>query len=474
MPKKSILTASGRKQLAELLTDYVEGVAALQKDMKARLKARESGGASGNLFAGLDLAWQSAFGRKAGESNLPVTKATQKHLVDATQLLLDRSKLGKRVSFQHVFDVLKQELGDEYLDGATKKPSVHKVIDRALKRLTEKVESVATHLFPVTYTREPKEFLFSLGPLDFMDFGTFEKTGLVREALEECESGDAFDQQFLKSYNETKARAKHVIAISVSGFETEKGRDVAKEAGEFFLNVLRLSFRWDPDKNPKILLRNYTDHNTPIMVIHENERLSKSYGGSPSIYSFLKEGVEHNVLDSLESFVPILSSIIDGMARAVSSNSPVLQRIEYASFLIASAFDQRSVRIALVNFVAALETLACLDDEGSKRCTLVERCRNVVLGATVDEQDSIAEAIENAYKARNAVVHGDAASEDDYWATLRSLEKWMLTLVFAFIDLLHHTQFNKTPKTSKQLRAAIKQHFSPVPPSVSPNGVMCP
>ena len=124
----------------------------------------------------------------------------------------------------------------------------------------------------------------------------------------------------------------------------------------------------------------------------------------------------------------------------------------------------------MVNFVSALETLACLDDEGSKRRTLVERCRNVVLGSSLDEQDAIAEAVDNAYKARNAVVHGDAKSEDDYWATLRSLEKCMLTLVFAFIDLLHHTQFKETPKTSQQLRAAIKQHFSSSSPAQPPGG----
>ena len=461
MPKKkSILTPASRKKLAELLTQYVEGVAALQSDMKQRLDARKSGEASGNIFEGLDLAWQHAFGRKEGRSQLPVTKATQKHLIEATQLLLDRSKLGKRVSFEHVFDVLKQELGDEYLDEAVKKPSAHKVIDRAVKRLTEKVESVATHIFPVIYTMDPEPFLYELGPLDFMDFGTFEDTALIQDALAEGEGNDVFEQQFLEAYRETKTRAKHVIAVSVSGFETDKGREVAREAAEFFLNILRLSFKWDPDKNPKILDRNYTDHNTPKMVIHENKRLSKSYGGSPSEYSFLAEGVEQKVLEGLKTYVPIFSSVIDGMARAVSSNSPVLQRIEYASFLIASAFDQRSVRIALVNFVSALETLACLSDEGSKRETLVERCRHVVLGSTLEEQETIAQAVENAYRARNAVVHGDAKSEDDYWSTLRALETWMLTLTFAFIDLLHHKQFKDTPKTSRQLRTVIEAHFS--------------
>jgi len=453
---KSILSPAARKKLAGFLESYVEGVAELQKDMKARIESDDKG----NIFDGLDLAWQGAFGGKKDRNNLPVSKDTQKHLINATQLLLDKSKLGKRVSFQHVFDVLKQELGDEFLDEELKKPSVHKTIDRSLTRLTEKVESLASHVFPVVYTMEPKQFSFSIGPLDFLDFATFENTEVVQRALKDEVTENIWDKQFLEAYELTKSRAKHIAVVSVSGFETDKGREVARSAVEFFLNLLRLSFQWDPDKNPKVLDRNYTDHNAPQMVIHDGTRLSKSYGGSPSEYSFLKDGVEREVLRGFKSHVPMLCSIIDGMSRAASYDSPILQRIEYASFLITSAFEQRSVRIALVNFVSSLEALACLNDETSKRAELVERCRKVILDLDDEEQDSVAEAVENAYRARNAVVHGDAISEDDYWVTLRALEKWMLALHLSFLGLLCHMQDKRAPKSSKRLRQAMHEHFN--------------
>jgi len=255
-----------------------------------------------------------------------------------------------------------------------------------------------------------------------------------------------------------KERAKHVVTVHLQGYELEKGKVAARSAVEFFLNVLRLSFKWDGELKIKVLDHNIQETMTPSFILLEDGKFSRSLYGASSEYIFLKDGVSIEAIEALADYHHVLSSIIDGIVRNSSSRSVVLQKIEYASFLIKTAFQQDSVRIALVNFVSALESLACLSSQ-SKKADLSKRCRLVGLGTSETDREKISRAVYIAYNHRNNVVHGNAFDEDKYWRVFRDLEEWMLYLFLAYIDLLTHIEFSKQPKSGKKLRKALQEHF---------------
>lgn len=60
MPKTAALTDKAKKEIAQLLENYVMGVASTQSTIKSRRKAGEAG----KFLEGLDLSLTSAFGRE--------------------------------------------------------------------------------------------------------------------------------------------------------------------------------------------------------------------------------------------------------------------------------------------------------------------------------------------------------------------------------------------------------------------------
>lgn len=197
----------------------------------------------------------------------------------------------------------------------------------------------------------------------------------------------------------------------------------------------------------------------PTLVLdHEGEPISQTLSSGRSEFLFVKDDLSEKAIRSLSGY-PFLKEVIDGMARSASSKSVSLRRIEYASFLLKTAHEQNSTRIALTNFVAALETLACLDNENSKKDTLSGRCGNLILDATDEEREDIRRAVSRAYDARNDVVHGDAFVERDYFAIFRDVEPWLFPLVVSGIDLLCHLEATHAPKSARQLRKVVRNHF---------------
>ena len=368
-----------------------------------------------------------------------------------------------------MFESLKEELGKEILYSDHKKKSMHRVLENTLSRLLEKVEKNALFVFPIIYTRKAEKMRFDFGSLAFMDMDSFLADDVVAKLITNKEEvDDRFEDSYHKAWEAVKERAKHVVTVHLQGYELEKGKLAARSAVEFFLNVLRLSFKWDGELKIKVLDHNIQETMTPSFILLEGGKSNKSLYGASSEYIFLKDGVSFETIEALADYHHILSTIIDGMVRNSSSRSVVLQKIEYASFLIKTAFQQDSVRIALVNFVSALESLACLSSQ-SKKVDLSKRCQLVALDTSDKDREEISRVVFNAYNHRNNVVHGDAFDEDKYWRVFRDLEDWMLYLFLAYIDLLTHVEFSKRPKSGKKLRKALQEHFEEIDTTTSPN-----
>ena len=303
---------------------------------------------------------------------------------------------------------------------------------------------------------------FDFGPLAFMDMDSFLSDDVAAKIMTNKEETDhRFEDSYGNAWEAVKKRAKHIVTVRLEGYELEKGKVAARNAVEFFLNVLRLSFKWDGEFKIKVLDHNIQETMTPSLVLLEDGKFSKSLYGANSEYLFLKDGVSIEAIEALADFHHVLSTIIDGIVRNSSSRSLVLQKIEYASFLIRTAFQQDSVRIALVNFVAALESLACLTGK-SKKADLSKRCQLLGLDTSDKNRKKISKAVFNAYNYRNNVVHGDAFDEYKYWQVFRELEEWMLYLFLAYIDLLTHIELSIQPRSGKKLRKALHEHFEKI------------
>jgi len=455
MPKTAALTDNAKKEIAQLLEDYVLGVAATQ----AAINSRHDLGEVGKLLEGLDLSISSAFGRESNYNHRPVTKETINILQDAARRLLVATRLSNRVSFELSFSTLRDEIRVEVLESEGKKPSFFNVIDRTLDILKSELQHRRLYFFPVTYTFETQPFDVEFGCLRIGDLKSFRDTHIRKDSTELDDSERGFDSTFQEAWDRVEQRAKHLIVITIDGYELNMGEIAARTAAEFFLNLLRLSFGWSSHKNVRILEDNAEPSKMPTLVLdHEAKPVSRTLSSGRSEFLPVKDGVSEEAIRSLSGY-HFLKGVINGIARNASSKSVSLRRIEYASFLIKTAHEQNSTRIALTNFVAALETLACLDNENSKKDSLSNRCGAIILDATDEERERIRRVVKRAYDARNDVVHGDAFAERDYYKIFRDLEPWLFSLLISAIDLLCHLEATQAPKSASQLRKVMREHF---------------
>jgi len=345
------------------------------------------------------------------------------------------------------------------LESDGKTPSFFNVIDRALEVINAELQHRRLYLFPVTYTLETEPFDAEFGCLRIGDLKSFRDAHIRKNLSELDEKEHDFDSTYQEAWDRVERRAKHLIVVTIDGYELSMGEIAARTAAEFFLNLLRLSFGWSSHKNVRILEDNSEPSNMPTLVLdNEAKPVSRTLSSGRSEFLFVKDGVSEKAIRSLSGYI-FLKEVIDGIARSASTKAVTLRRIEYASFLLKTAHEQNSTRIALTNFVAALETLACLDNENSKKKTLSDRCGAIILDATDEDRESIRRAVRRAYDARNDVVHGDAFAERDYYKIFRDLEPWLYLLVVSAIDLLCHLESTHAPKSASQLRKAMRDHF---------------
>jgi len=455
MPKTAALSDKAKKEIAQLLESYVTSVAATQSVINSRYKA----GAIGELFEGLDLSISSAFGQEKDFNQRPVTKESVSILQDAARRLLAVTYLSRRISAELAFTTLRDEIRVEVLESKGKTPSFFNVIDRALKLMKAALQHRRLYLFPVTYSLEAQPFNVEFGCLRIGDLKSFRDAHIRQDTTELDDRERDFDSTYQEAWNRVEHRAKHLIVVTIDGYELSMGEIAARTAAEFFLNLLRLSFGWSSHKNVRILEENADFGNMPTLVLdNEAKLISRTLSSGRSEFLFIKDGDSEEAIRSLSSY-HFLKEVIDGIARSASAKSVSLRRIEYASFLIKTAHEQNSTRIALTNFVAALETLACLDNENSKKDTLSDRCGNLILDVTDEDREDIRQAVSRAYDARNDVVHGDAFEERDYYKIFRDIEPWLCSLVISAIDLLCHLESTHAPKSASQLRKAMREHF---------------
>lgn len=456
MSKRTSINQKIKAEIVCLLKEYVEGVLNFQSNINRSHKEAQL---ASLLDSGVVLR-MNAFGNGKRINNGLVLKSDAQKLGDATRKLLAGAKLSRRISQNHGLKILQSEIDQELLEGKRKALSYFNVIDRVLVKLLSELEQGFLFLFPVIYTHDTLEFNAEFGPLRIGDLASFRNYHIRLNKIGLDKGRSDFDDSYQAAWDRVEKRAKHLVVVKVYGYQQEMGEVVARRAAEFFLNLLRLSFGWDREKQIKIMNLNMEVTYLPKTVLDfDGKVISKSLSSGQSEYHPIEKGVGIEAIKTLEVYKNFLPNIIGGIVRGASTKSVTLQRIEYASFLIQSAYEQKSVRIALVNFVAALETLACLDGEARKRRQLVDLFSALLSNITDEEREEMRNAIAIAYDARSEVVHGDAHEEQNYAAIFRNLEKWMFSLVLIAMDFLCYLEAKQNPVGNRQLRAAIRDHF---------------
>nr|WP_236762487.1 HEPN domain-containing protein [Agrobacterium tumefaciens] len=139
--------------------------------------------------------------------------------------------------------------------------------------------------------------------------------------------------------------------------------------------------------------------------------------------------------------------------------SPITLRILYASRLIAEAYCEPHDHIRLVRLISALETLAVL--EGEKSDELARRCGLAGGWSSDGHRKQIETAVSEAYKHRNAIVHGDPEAMQDYQLAFLELEKNLIRIFVGFSLLYIGIHETERPRHVKELRRAIKKKIEP-------------
>ena len=420
-------------------------------DKMAQQKSNQTDDAVVNPYG---IAIGSAFGNSDPAKQTLMFQSTLDLLYDVGREILNEIELSDRVTVNAAVKHLRHALG-EYRSNP--KPIDFNLLLQNVVTQIEAEQIEATYYFPIVFSHNPSQFSEVFGPLTF---GSSDKLADILSSLSRNrDNDDRWNDLFGEAWDSVLGRAKHYAEVSISGSDAQCGQAAGQRAVEFWLNLLRMSFKWDGQSKVFILGRSVTHLRTPSLILTQNGDPLQTLAGPRSEYIPLRDGDDEEVVKSLTPNKNLIGSIMQGMTNGSLSKSAALRQIDYASFLISSAYAQTSVRIMLVNMVSALETLACLKGNGKSE-QLSNRCKSILYGVTDEERETIEQVVRQAYTARTEVVHGDAHEERQYWLEFRALEPWLLPLTLRFSGLLASFETeNEISPDIKELRRLFKSHF---------------
>jgi hypothetical protein len=158
--------------------------------------------------------------------------------------------------------------------------------------------------------------------------------------------------------------------------------------------------------------------------------LATSWGGGGS---HLEDGWTEPFNRHLGHFARLLSDVVTWHTVQDGKPDALLERITYFNRLISASYAQPHHAIRLVR-VAALETLTLVGDK-DKAHNLSHRCGCTGGSGDPEAYCRIYDAVREAYRWRNAVVHGDALRDGEVMRAFRSLERHILDIYLGLLSL---------------------------------------
>lgn len=235
------------------------------------------------------------------------------------------------------------------------------------------------------------------------------------------------------------------------------GWPTARECAEYVLNLVRMLFGFSRTDRIRLAGDFAVETNVSKLIIQMDgdKWLSNS---TDRMASVLEDGWLDAFDAHLHQFSLTLSSYGLWLVSGTHSGNPVTERLRYAHALIAEAYCEPSDRIRIVRLVSALEALSLIEEK-DKSHQLASRCASAGGWGNGRKAVEIFDAVKEAYRWRNAVVHGDAPHVGEVRAAFFLLERHLLDICLGFMVLFAEISAEVQPQSIRRLRREMKSRI---------------
>lgn len=219
------------------------------------------------------------------------------HLWKAAAAIRKREGLDTRLSVSTVHRRLNDEISHEIERLKNRdKFSLFAIVKRTAETLHILASETATYIFPTIITGQSYHADIAIGAVHLLSRDAFQLKygGKIDAAL----VSDIDQDQHITKWQEYTKEYSYFIAINTTGFEDEMGREAAREAAEWFLNLIRLRVGWR--NGPQIRLagaKRFDRESASLKILGSGEiagRLEVSWQGA-----ILKENWSSILFDEL-------------------------------------------------------------------------------------------------------------------------------------------------------------------------------
>jgi hypothetical protein len=384
--------------------------------------------------------------------NNVVNTAGLRHLEKAAELLLERRqlqlKLRPTTARLAIVDALFAHLPKALKRGFFSETAIR---DGALRALDRVPRADGLYVFPVVFAPKVKKADFGVGPVRIVPRGRFMTE--QREVLSIGRISDPLRQRLARAWRQHIEAYDHVITVDLVGYEWDMGWVQAREVAEFLLNLIRMRFGFHATTDMRLGGGFVWERQQASLVIGNAGEpwISQSWGrnGSHATESWASQF--DFALGGLRGLLTTLAALL---AEGSHPKDPTLERVRYANRLIAEAYSEPHDPVRLVRLVSALETLAMLGDR-EKAHHLAWRCACAGGWEDTGRAVEIYDAIREAYRWRNAVVHGDAPDGRHVRRAFLGVESHLLEIVMGFLSLYARIRRESGPQSAAQLRRLV-------------------
>lgn len=362
-----------------------------------------------------------------------VSKAGNSHLDAAAETLLLREGLAGKLSRHTARKALLRGLS-EHLSKAleTRRLSEHAIIEKARAFLAAHPRDDGLYLFPVVFAHRPKETDFRIGAARIVA-----RPVLEAELAYAWGRHDAPEDEWARRLGDDwKRHAQsfdHFITVEIAGHEKRMAWPVARDAAECLLNLIRMFYGYDAMGDVRIGDGYLWQETRSAMRLTSDGHicLSTSFGDGRS---HLEDGWTEPFDRHLGHFARLLNDVVTWHTVQDGKPDALLERLTYFNRLIAEAYAEPHHPIRLVRLVAALEALSLVGDK-DKAHNLAHRYGCAGGSGDPEAYCRTYDAVCEAYRWRNAVVHGDAPPHGEVMRAYRRLERHILDIYLGLLSL---------------------------------------
>lgn len=434
------MSSSQNKSLHDLIEDFFDEWVETRKVETEALRTR--------TFKSLLRHVQFSEIHEGGNS---INRVGHAHLLAAAEKLLQKEKLDGRLRVYTAYKAIVRAFFDCLPKiRATEKLSAQAIADKATYALRGLPRDDGTYVFPIVFAPRARASDFRIGPIRIVSKEIFlsEHSGAFCRESE----GDETRRQ-LADWMEYVAGYDHFVTVDMRGFESEVAWTLAREAGEFALNLIRMLFR-----------RYHTDDirigngfrweikQSAVRITPDGAAFFSSSRGPWGTH--LDDLWTKHFDDNLGQYSQMLASYAHWLTAGIDVRNPVYERMRYATQLIAEAYAEPHDHIRLVRVVSALEALSLIHG-AEKAHSLGLYCAYAGAWGDGGKACAIYDAVRNAYTLRSAVVHGDAPTASQVRGAFVRLEEHLLEIYLGFTCL-----FARILKASPQSVSALRREMN--------------